>query len=118
MEPEAQEVEQAPLSEVVSRLDAELGGSEGPEEELFGEAPEAFGATPRSFASLFGSEDEEEAAEVDPSLMLVNCGLSETTVGALEQRGITALFPIQKVVFEPAMRGTDLIARAKTGSGE
>jgi hypothetical protein len=39
-------------------------------------------------------------------------------VSALEQRGITALFPIQKVVFEPAMRGADLIARAKTGSGK
>jgi hypothetical protein len=122
VEPEAEELEQAeqraPLADVVSRLDAVLPSTGLPEEELFGEAPEGFGAVPRSFASLFGSEDEEEAAEVDPSLMLVNCGLSEATVSALEQRGITALFPIQKVVFEPAMRGADLIARAKTGSGE
>lgn len=38
-------------------------------------------------------------------------------VNALEARGITSLFPIQKTVFEPAMAGHDLIARAKTGSG-
>lgn len=38
-------------------------------------------------------------------------------VHALEARGITSLFPIQKTVFEPAMAGHDLIARAKTGSG-
>ena len=38
-------------------------------------------------------------------------------VRALEARGITSLFPIQKTVFEPAMAGHDLIARAKTGSG-
>lgn len=36
----------------------------------------------------------------------------------LEKRGITALFPIQKHVFEPAMAGRDLIGRARTGSGK
>ena len=49
---------------------------------------------------------------------LVNCGLSDVTVRALEQRGITALFPIQKHVFEPARAGKDLIGRARTGSGK
>ena len=28
------------------------------------------------------------------------------------------MFPIQKMVFEPAMAGNDMIARAKTGSGK
>lgn len=51
-------------------------------------------------------------------LQLVNCGLSDVTVRALEQRGITALFPIQKHVFEPARAGKDLIGRARTGSGK
>lgn len=37
---------------------------------------------------------------------------------ALEQKGIQALFPIQKSVFDPAMAGTDLVARARTGSGK
>jgi superfamily II DNA/RNA helicase len=48
----------------------------------------------------------------------VNCGLSDATVANLEKKGITALFPIQKHVFEPAMEGRDLIGRARTGSGK
>lgn len=52
------------------------------------------------------------------SWQLVNCGLSSPTLSALEKKGITALFPIQKHVFEPAMAGKDLICRAKTGSGK
>lgn len=38
-------------------------------------------------------------------MQLVNCGLSDVTIQALEQRGITALFPIQKHVYEPAAAG-------------
>ncbi|KAL4420664.1 hypothetical protein ABPG75_010320 [Micractinium tetrahymenae] len=111
-----------PLAEVTATLEAALreDGSERPaatDSDLEAEL-EGFPATPRSFASLFTDDESEEAAEVDPSLMLVNCGLSEQTVKALEERGITSLFPIQKTVFEPAMRGADLIARAKTGSGK
>jgi ATP-dependent RNA helicase DDX21 len=88
------------------------------EDLIGGDAPEAFAAS-RSYASLFSEEESEgEAAEVDPSLRLVNCGLSDLTVKALESRGILSLFPIQKTVFEPAMSGLDLIARAKTGSGK
>lgn len=39
-------------------------------------------------------------------------------VQALEKKGITALFPIQKSVFDPAMAGNDLVGRARTGSGK
>ena len=39
------------------------------------------------------------------SVQLVNCGLSDITIKALEARGITALFPIQKHVYEPAAAG-------------
>ena len=53
-----------------------------------------------------------------PFLQLVNCGLSPATVDNLEQKGISALFPIQKHVFEPVMAGRDLIGRARTGSGK
>lgn len=74
---------------------------------------------PFSFASLFtDASDSEEEAEVDESLLLANCGLSEMTVNALAEKGIKAMFPIQKMVFEPAFAGKDLIARAKTGSGK
>lgn len=38
-------------------------------------------------------------------MQLVNCGLSDVTIKALEARGITALFPIQKHVYEPAAAG-------------
>lgn len=51
-------------------------------------------------------------------LQLANCGLSDVTITALNDRGITSLFPIQKHVFEPAAAGRDLIGRARTGSGK
>ena len=51
-------------------------------------------------------------------LQLVNCGLSDETISALEKRNIRSLFPIQKHVFEPAQAGRDLIGRARTGSGK
>lgn len=49
---------------------------------------------------------------------LENCGLSKATVDGLNKRGIFALFPIQKGVFDPVMEGRDIIARARTGSGK
>lgn len=89
----------------------------------------------------------DAAAVADESLKIVNCNLSESTVKviirhhrcydvfssrwstsdedhvivnvqALERKGIKALFPIQKSVFDPAMAGQDLVARARTGSGK
>jgi len=59
-----------------------------------------------------------KADKTDESLLLKNCGLSNETLRAMEKRGITSLFPIQKHVFDPAMGGRDLIGRAKTGSGK
>ena len=38
-------------------------------------------------------------------VQLLNCGLSDVTIKALEGRGILALFPIQKHVYEPAAAG-------------
>ena len=49
---------------------------------------------------------------------MTNLGLSPETVRALKDRGIEALFAIQKAVFLPASEGRDLIGRAKTGSGK
>ncbi|KAL0035597.1 hypothetical protein WJX79_001244 [Trebouxia sp. C0005] len=88
-------------------------------DELFEEFEEVKRA--RSLSSIFDKEDqvlEVDAAQADESLALVNCGLSEVTIKALEARGITALFPIQKHVYEPAAAGRDLIGRARTGSGK
>lgn len=50
--------------------------------------------------------------------MVTNLGLSEETAAALINRGIQSLFPIQRLVLQPAMEGRDLIGRAKTGSGK
>lgn len=75
-----------------------------------------------SLASIFESEDEEvievDGDLADESLRLENCGLRPETVAALQARGIHALFPIQKHVFEPSRAGRDLIGRARTGSGK
>lgn len=45
-------------------------------------------------------------------------GLKERLVEALAKRGITHLFPIQEAVLKPAMEGTDIIARARTGTDQ
>jgi len=74
---------------------------------------------PLTFASLFtDASDSEAEGEIDESLLVANCNLSDVTVKALAERGIQSLFAIQKVVFEPAMAGSDVVARAKTGSGK
>lgn len=44
--------------------------------------------------------------------------ISPVLISGLASRGITTLFPIQRAVLEPALRGQDLIARAKTGTGK
>lgn len=72
-----------------------------------------------SFASLLTDEsDSDEGEVVDESLLVSNCGLMPETVASLEAKGIKALFPIQKMVFEPIKEGRDVVARAKTGSGK
>ena len=82
-----------------------------------------------SFATLLDDEDEYEyefeegeedvvEAEVDTTLLVENQGLSQEVIYALKKRGINALFPIQRMVLQPALEGVDLIGRAKTGSGK
>lgn len=71
-----------------------------------------------SYASLFTDESDNEEGEIDESLLVANCGLKPATIASLEERGIKALFPIQKMVFEPIKDGRDVVARAKTGSGK
>lgn len=63
-------------------------------------------------AALTGPEVQSTCVQ------LANCGLSDVTITALGERGIKALFPIQKHVYEPAAAGRDLIGRARTGSGK
>ncbi|KAK8716446.1 hypothetical protein V6N13_043755 [Hibiscus sabdariffa] len=51
-------------------------------------------------------------------LEISSLGIAPEIVSALEKRGITKLFPIQRAVLEPAMQGRDMIGRAKTGTGK
>ncbi|KAJ8527887.1 hypothetical protein K7X08_015338 [Anisodus acutangulus] len=69
----------------------------------------------RGFAATAMVELEEEC---DEGLEISKLGISEEIVSALKQRGITSLFPIQKAVLEPAMKGSDMIGRARTGTGK
>ena len=65
---------------------------------------------------VFARGGERSAAKDE--LAIDGLGVSPAIVEALAKRGITHLFPIQRAVLEPAMKGQDLIARAKTGTGK
>ncbi|XVF41678.1 hypothetical protein PTKIN_Ptkin01aG0299300 [Pterospermum kingtungense] len=54
----------------------------------------------------------------DDELDITKLGLPQHLVDSLLKRGITHLFPIQRAVFVPALKGRDIIARAKTGTGK
>ncbi|KAK4759382.1 hypothetical protein SAY87_022513 [Trapa incisa] len=68
------------------------------------------------------SYDEEKTVKVGNSgeegLEITKLGIAPEIVSALEKKGITRLFPIQRAVLEPAMQGRDMIGRAKTGTGK
>ena len=49
---------------------------------------------------------------------LSNFPLSPSTLTALKQKGIKALFPIQYVTFKHVAGGKDVLARARTGTGK
>lgn len=61
---------------------------------------------------------ENSASAGDEGLEIAKLPISRVLVDNLARRGITKLFPIQRAVLEPGLRGQDLIARAKTGTGK
>ncbi|CAI0390633.1 unnamed protein product [Linum tenue] len=64
------------------------------------------------------ADDTVLAADDTDELALTKLGLPARLVDALEKRGITHLFPVQRAVLVPALEGRDIIARAKTGTGK
>ncbi|KAG6591822.1 DEAD-box ATP-dependent RNA helicase 53, mitochondrial, partial [Cucurbita argyrosperma subsp. sororia] len=100
------------------------------------ERPSGFGFRSRGFhavsrplnfrASLvslveFAVEECVEASSSrsgDEGLEIGKLGIAPEIVSALEKKGITKLFPIQRAVLEPAMQGRDMIGRARTGTGK
>ncbi|KAH7373429.1 hypothetical protein KP509_17G055300 [Ceratopteris richardii] len=81
----------------------------------------------QQFSSFQAEQNEENISSAtkdlstsaeDSDLEIANLPISRILVENLATRGITKLFPIQKAVLEPGLKGQDLIARAKTGTGK
>ncbi|XP_065852433.1 DEAD-box ATP-dependent RNA helicase 53, mitochondrial [Euphorbia lathyris] len=71
----------------------------------------------------YGSEEEKGSGAKrslgsDEGLEISKLGIAQEIVTALASRGITKLFPIQRAVLEPAMKGRDMFGRARTGTGK
>ncbi|KAH9619029.1 hypothetical protein KSS87_019427 [Heliosperma pusillum] len=76
-----------------------------------------------SFTASYGSQAVAQYSDDDKSvseegLDISKLNIHDDVVSCLSKRGITKLFPIQKAVLEPAMKGRDMIGRAKTGTGK
>src|SRR4051794_10936606 len=70
---------------------------------------------PESFAALQGAVT---GVFVLSSQSFADLGVSGAVCAALEQRGITAPFAIQKLVIEDVLAGRDVLAKSPTGSGK
>ncbi|XP_073005217.1 DEAD-box ATP-dependent RNA helicase 53-like [Typha latifolia] len=66
----------------------------------------------------FYEEEKGSSKRGDEGLEIAKLGISQDIVSSLAKKGITKLFPIQRAVLEPAMKGRDMIGRAKTGTGK
>ncbi|CAI9089893.1 OLC1v1024544C1 [Oldenlandia corymbosa var. corymbosa] len=81
---------------------------------------------PSLFSAGFAVEDfsdddkrgNQGSGVADDGLDISKLGIENDIVSALARKGITKLFPIQRAVLEPAMKGRDMIGRAKTGTGK
>ncbi|CAN4110075.1 unnamed protein product [Withania somnifera] len=80
-----------------------------------------FGVSVRGFHShgyLQAGYAVADLPEDDEGLEISKLGISQEIVSALAKKGITKLFPIQRAVLEPAMQGSDMVGRARTGTGK
>ncbi|KAI5083937.1 hypothetical protein GOP47_0000106 [Adiantum capillus-veneris] len=82
-------------------------------------------ASPAFAADPFDSEDLSKNASETASnvaggegVEIAKLPISPLLINGLAKRGITSLFPIQRAVLEPTLKGHDIIARAKTGTGK
>jgi superfamily II DNA/RNA helicase len=60
----------------------------------------------------------EEARAVAPSADFTSLGVPAPLVASLNDRGITAPFPIQAATLHDSLNGRDVIGRGRTGSGK
>lgn len=83
-------------------------------------------ASPAFATDSFDSEDltPKSTLEATPSAVggegieVAKLPISPSLISGLAKRGIASLFPIQRAVLEPSLKGQDVIARAKTGTGK
>ncbi|MCO5560029.1 hypothetical protein L7F22_013635 [Adiantum nelumboides] len=77
-------------------------------------------ASPAFATDPFESEDPtpKNASAGGEGVEIAKLPISPALVNGLAKRGITSLFPIQRAVLEPTLKGHDIIARAKTGTGK
>ncbi|KAG6523308.1 DEAD-box ATP-dependent RNA helicase 9-like [Zingiber officinale] len=72
-----------------------------------------------AFDDYYEEKKEKSASKSGEEGLEINkLGIAQDIVSQLAKKGITALFPIQRAVLEPAMQGRDMIGRAKTGTGK
>ncbi|KAF8408755.1 hypothetical protein HHK36_004823 [Tetracentron sinense] len=71
-----------------------------------------------NFSDEEKSPGKKVGGESDEGLEISKLGISQEIVSALAKKGISKLFPIQRAVLEPAMKGRDMIGRARTGTGK
>ena len=64
------------------------------------------------------AQAETSSNHDDDELDISKSSLPQRLIDSLLKRGIIHLFPIQRAVFIPALKGQDIIARAKTGIGK
>ncbi|CAA7017200.1 unnamed protein product [Microthlaspi erraticum] len=89
-----------------------------PNSVLSEEAFKSLGLSDHDEYDLDGAGSSSDNSDDVEELAVSKLGLPQRLGEALEKRGITHLFPIQRAVLVPALQGRDIIARAKTGTGK
>lgn len=74
--------------------------------------------TDKSIGETGDIADDKEINGTPKELRLSTYRISPTTRKRLEDRGITALFPIQAATFDAIYDGQDVVGRARTGTGK
>ncbi|KAH7435212.1 hypothetical protein KP509_06G054800 [Ceratopteris richardii] len=71
-----------------------------------------------SFESDEHAQKHPSHSAADDGIEISKLPILPVLVNGLAKRGITTLFPIQKALLEPTLKGQDLIAQAKTRTGK
>ena len=107
--------------------EGEPAGASASEDEVEAQSEEEEGRSDNESAAAHevsdSADSEEDVDDAEPSSLddsgsLENFALSAPTKAALDERGVSKLFPIQIACFAKILAGNDLIGRAHTGMGK